>query len=229
MNKVEALREAIAISSAHIPHTLCHLQHLFRTYSNWNPFFLLSLNKRQRWKTKKLKLPTKKWWTNTIIFCDKIPRSLHIVICEIFHFFDPKKTFSLARKNGFEAYVWVSCQPLYCQPLQNPLFTHILVCVVFFLISDKFLQQISFLLDMRNEKMPRGVKGESRNSQGLKSVREWVLGCGGQVSRSQNSKQEKINERNLFGWCLEEFSCFETNKMNLFFFQFSEMKIYLNF
>lgn len=43
--------------------------------------------------------------------------------------------------------------------------------VCFFLILDKFLQQISFLLDMRNEKgsgMERGTR--SGETQGLRSV-----------------------------------------------------------
>lgn len=42
------------------------------------------------------------------------------------------------------------------------------MCVVsFFLISDKFLQQISFLLDMRNEKESvRRVKKETKIRKG---------------------------------------------------------------
>lgn len=42
---------------------------------------------------------------------------------------------------------------------------------VFFLILDKFLQQISFLLDMRNEKGSGKERGtRSGESQGLRSV-----------------------------------------------------------
>lgn len=63
------------------------------------------------------------------------------------------------------------------------------MCVVFFFISDKFLQQISFLLDMRNEKASvRRV--EERKSQGLRSV------CGGREWESNEQTREN-NERKL--------------------------------